>query len=264
MDIIEIQHPSCHARIALQGAQLLEWTPHGCDHSLLWCTPDQYFQPGRAIRGGVPICWPWFNKQGQPSHGFARTERWSLCAQETLSDRVIVTLELKDSEHTREIWPHPFHLRLTLSLGHECQIDLNIDCQAASTGALHTYLNVGDVQNTQVSGLGLEYFDSLTQQNIQIDSIDAPVLKINQAVDRIYTAPLPLSIVRSPLFPSAIEVEHQHHQEVVIWNPWQEGAQALSDMNTDDFQKMLCVETASISHPLDKQISMKLRLADDH
>jgi len=255
MNLIKIDHPSCRATLSLFGGQLLDWQPKDQTHPVLWCTPNELWISGKPIRGGIPICWPWFGRVKSPAHGFARTSHWTLVNHADRGDHVEITLLLQDSQDTREIWPHAFILTLTLKLGNTCEVMLNIDCEHASTGALHSYFQVGDSFKASVSNTGKFYKTSpeselLEQHN---NNLFTPV-----NVDRIYPQAQEFTQIEDPVLHRRINLTHTKMHDLVVWNPGSSGTKILTDMFDQDYQFMLCVETASITQPLSNQIGVEI------
>ena len=156
LELIVVDHPQVKASVALQGAHLLSWQPAG-EEEVLWLSNNTPFKSGVALRGGVPICWPWFGpsaQQGLPSHGFARNLPWALKCQDEDENGVMLTFELQSSDETRKYWPHDFTLYARFKLGKTCEIELEAHGEFETTSALHTYVNVGDITAVKVSGLG--------------------------------------------------------------------------------------------------------------
>ena len=158
---IEIVNRLGAAHIYLHGAHVSHFQPTG-QAPVLWMSRQSWFVDDKPIRGGVPLCWPWFGPHSErkdfPGHGFARLKTWSLTETAQLSDgRTRAVLTLADDAATRAQWPHPFRLRYTVTVGTELELDLRVDNPGTKTfryeEALHTYLAVGDIQNTTVEGL---------------------------------------------------------------------------------------------------------------
>lgn len=246
LPILVIDHPLCQAAIALQGAHLLFWQPAHTTSPVIWLSEQAQFVAGKAIRGGVPICWPWFNKLGgQPSHGFARISEWQRMSYFEDENGVELVLQLKDSEATRQIWDYAFTLQLVIKLSSTCQLLLQSFGDFTATGALHSYFGVEQIGDVRLSGLGETYQESLATENPpQI----AGQLRIDQPVDRIYTHAEASSLLEEPQ--RKINITHIGATDVVVWNPWQQGAQAMTDMADDGYQTMLCVESARITQPM--------------
>jgi glucose-6-phosphate 1-epimerase len=255
-DILHIDHPLCTAAILYQGGQLIQWSPTG-QAPILWSSDLSHYSSGKAFRGGIPICWPWFGKVHSPAHGFARLMPWELVSREDKEDGVHLEFRLIDTPQTREIWPHPFTLILQMHLGTTCQIHLIIDAPLSTTGALHTYLCTSDISHTHVTGLGNTYIDSL-QENALITTEES-TLQIHSEVDRIYTHPQDENILTTPRH--TLHLTHQGHSDVVVWNPWRERCEQIADMDPNDYHHMVCIETARITNPFENHDFLTLTLS---
>lgn len=246
LPIVVINHPDFRAAIALQGAHLLSWQPVD-QQPVIWLSDKALFKKGQAIRGGVPICWPWFGKIATPSHGFVRNIPWQLTEYKEDSDKINLFFELEDDASTREIWPHAFRLINHISLSkNQLDIQLSSFGHFDITTALHTYLSVGDISHTFVNGLGKHYFDSLTKTHIEKDEVE---LSIHAEIDRIYNQPSAITLVSDNDQQRNLILTHNNHQDIVVWNPFDKAKQ-MTDMDTNGYKTMLCVETACVSHPL--------------
>ncbi|OCH15457.1 MULTISPECIES: D-hexose-6-phosphate mutarotase [unclassified Aliivibrio] len=239
--IVRIIHNKAEAAISLHGGHVLSFTPKGQD-DLIWMSKDAIFNPDKAIRGGVPVCWPWFGRIENPAHGFARNSAWALIEHRENEHGVIVVLGLKASEETKAIWPFEFEARLTIEISDELLITLdakNTDDKAWNcSGALHTYLNVADINTTTITGMGSSYIDGLLEGKV---CSGGDILSIDAAVDRVYTQPENTVLVSDTQ--RTLSVTNSGHNAAVIWNPWIEGAESMGDMNNDGYQTMVCVES---------------------
>lgn len=256
VELITIRHPKCHAVVSVQGAQLLEWTPATFDVSVLWCTASDHFVKGKPIRGGVPICWPWFGKFKSPAHGFARIAQWQLVEQSESEQGVLLVFELQDSEWSRSIWPHAFKLRMTMQLGGSCKLQLSVDCNQPTTGALHGYVHLADVKKAKVTGLGLLYTDLLTGMHSVIAEDDS--LVPDGAMDRVYTTPADLTVIDEQGYDRQLRLSHSGHSDIVVWNPGSESMRLMQDMQENDYRRMLCIETACVTGLLKKSLGVEL------
>ncbi|MEA9389473.1 D-hexose-6-phosphate mutarotase [Acerihabitans sp. TG2] len=246
LPVIVIDHPKVKAAITLQGAHLLAWQPAG-EQPVLWLSDISEFKDGVAIRGGVPICWPWFGKIASPNHGFARILPWQLTAHHEDAEQATLTLTLSDSAVTEQYWPKPFTLSVTFVLGKTCSIELQADGDFQNTSALHTYFNIGDIAQVSVGGLGTSYVDKVNGGVSARQDGDVTFLG---EVDRIYTHPDSTSLIHDRLNKRIIEVQHQHFSDVVAWNPGAELARKMSDVADDGYKTYVCVETARVNKPL--------------
>ncbi|MDO6579808.1 D-hexose-6-phosphate mutarotase [Photobacterium sp. 2_MG-2023] len=244
VDIIRILHPECQAAISLFGGHLLSFQPQGHE-DLIWMSEAADFSGKSALRGGIPVCWPWFGKVASPSHGFARSSVWELESFNDQQSHVTVTLTLHDSPKSRAIWPYRFHNRLHFEFDKTLKVQLtstNTDQRPwLMSGALHTYLAVGDIMQTKLSGLGNEYLDGLAnQQRLPTNG----VLQFDDAVDRVYCRAEDTIYLEDPALFRRLRMHNHGHDSAVVWNPWQSGAAGMADMTPDGYTTMLCVESA--------------------
>ena len=250
MPTVVLAHPSgARARVYLQGAHLTSWTlPTG--EEMIFVSERSHFGPGKAIRGGVPVIFPQFADQGPlPKHGFARTAAWEVAALDAgPGEAVRARLALRDGEATRAAWPHPFGAELEVALGAETlEMTLSItnpgDGTFAFTAALHTYFRVDDVRRASVEGLrGARYHDK-TEAGAEREQTE-PTLTIQGETDRVYEdVPGPV-LLRGATGGRTVTLERRGFRNVVVWNPWAEGAGALEDMGDDEYPRMLCIEAA--------------------
>lgn len=241
--IIRIIHPMVEAGISLHGGHLLWFKPAG-EKDVIWLSENAEFDLTKAVRGGIPVCWPWFGKAGTPSHGFARTSEWTLSQHRENEHGVIVSLTLEDNQQTREIWPHKFHNQITFEMNAELKVSLsstNTDTQPWSFGgALHTYFNIADINNVSITGMGHAYLDS-TQAGKACQGSD--VLTFSAETDRVYTQPQPTILIADKNNQRTIAVTNDGDNAAVIWNPWQQLSISMADMANNSFETMVCVES---------------------
>jgi glucose-6-phosphate 1-epimerase len=254
LPILRIKNVAMQAELSLYGAQLLSFKPLETDTDILYLSPQAVFQHGKAIRGGIPICWPWFGADpaglGRPAHGFARISLWELVSAERLADGVTqVVLQLSDSTETRVLWNHAFKVALMLTFAEELTLALtttNLDTKAFSlTQALHTYFQVGDIAQTHIQGLnGVHYVDK-AKQAIQQSQIQQGALTIQGEVDRVYTAcPEVIYLTDSNLL-REIRIHGSGSQSTVVWNPGQVISQQMVDLPDNAYQQFVCIETCN-------------------
>lgn len=236
------------AEIHANGAHLTSWR---CSAGVerLFLSARSGFAPGASIRGGVPVIFPQFANEGPlPKHGFARNRQWTLVEQQ--ADRARWALE--SDAATRAIWPHAFRCELSVAIGgprlHVELALINTGAQSLRcTAALHSYLRVDSIADVRVLGLqGLRYRDSAQGGTHRIERDEA--LAIAGEVDRIYfDTPLRLDLVEPG---RRLQVEQRGFADSVVWNPGPEKGAALADLETDGYQRMLCIEAAAIGRPL--------------
>lgn len=249
LELIVVDHPQVKASFALQGAHLLSFKPAG-EEEVLWLSGNTPFKNGVALRGGVPVCWPWFGpsqQQGLPAHGIARILPWTLTAHNEDENGVVLTFELQSSDVTREQWPHDFTLFARFKLCQTCEIELEAHGEFETTSALHTYFNVGDISGVKVSGLGDRFIDKVN--NAQEDVLTDGVQTFPDRTDRVYLNPEACSVIHDGALNRAIEVIHHHHSNVVGWNPGPALSASMTDMPDDGYKTFVCVESACVTVP---------------
>ena len=247
LELIVVDHPQVKASVALQGAHLLSWKPAG-EEEVLWLSGNTPFKNGVALRGGVPICWPWFGpsaQQGLPSHGFARNLPWALKGHDEDDNGVVLTFALKSSDATRQYWPHEFTLLARFKLGKTCEIELEAHGEFETTSALHTYFNVGDIAAVKVSGLGERYIDKV--KNAEEGVLSNGTETFPDRTDRVYLNAETCSVIHDDALNRNIDVTHHHNSNVVAWNPGPALSVSMGDMPDDGYKTFVCVETCCVT-----------------
>ena len=247
LELIVVDHPQVKASVALQGAHLLSWKPAG-EEEVLWLSGNTPFKNGVALRGGVPICWPWFGPsalQGLPSHGFARNLPWALKGHDEDDNGVVLTFALKSSDATRQYWPHEFTLLARFKLGKTCEIELEAHGEFETTSALHTYFNVGDIAAVKVSGLGDRYIDKV--KNAEEGVLSNGTETFPDRTDRVYLNAETCSVIHDDALNRNIDVTHHHNSNVVAWNPGPALSVSMGDMPDDGYKTFVCVETCCVT-----------------
>lgn len=240
-----IDHPLCQAAISLQGAHLLYWQPTDEASPVVWLSDNALFKRGKAIRGGIPVCWPWFGNTLSPAHGFARIVDWQLKYVHEDDQGVELLLSLHQTDETLQYWPHEFSLEMRFQLGKTCKVELSCQGDFSATSALHSYFGVSDIHQITIEGLGADYIDKLSTVN---PPKNVGSMTFDQEVDRIYTQPEPISYIKDRH--RSIKIQHFTYSDVVVWNPWVEKARAMSDLADNSYQHFVCVETCRIHHPI--------------
>jgi len=261
LELIVVDHPQVKASFALQGAHLLSWKPAG-EEEALWLSDNTPFKTGVALRGGVPVCWPWFGpaaQQGLPAHGFARNQPWTLKAHNEDDNGVVLTFELHSNDATRQLWPHEFTLYARFKVGKTCEIELEAHGEFETTSALHTYFNVGDIAAVKVSGFGDRFIDKVAGG--KEDQLSDGVQAFPDRTDRVYLNPEACSVIHDGALKRNIEVVHRHHSNVVGWNPGPALSISMGDMPDDGYKTFVCVETACVTVPQKASEEKPSRLA---
>lgn len=248
LPVAEINTPHASARVALQGAQVLSWQPAG-QKPVIWVSKAAVYEPGKGVRGGVPVCWPWFGaREGLPAHGFVRARLWEV--RETTQDavgQVVLRLGMADDASTRALWNFAFDLELVVTVGRTLTMALVTRNTGTTpftiTDALHTYFCVGDIAQTTVQGLdGCTYLDKV-QNFAQVRQTGA--VEFTGETDRIYTDTTADCLIEDKAWSRSIRVAKQGSTSTVVWNPWSEREKAFADMATGEYQDMVCVETCN-------------------
>lgn len=248
---VVVSSPVAQGAIFLHGGQVTSWIPARTGADALFVSRQAVWRPDRAIRGGIPVCFPWFGAHPTnpraPSHGFARLREWRLDSIVQHDDEVAVTVDHSSDATSRELWPHDFHLRLRVAFGTSLQIDLTVTNPGRETfsfeEALHTYFAVDDIRSTSVSGLdGARYLDTVGGIREMQQQGD---IRFEAETDRIYFATGGATITDSSR-PRRITVNKKNSGNTVVWNPWIARATALADFGDDEWMQMLCVETCNV------------------
>jgi glucose-6-phosphate 1-epimerase len=249
--VARITNQHATAAVALQGGQVVGYTPHGAQ-PVLFVSRQSHYAPGKAIRGGIPVCWPWFGPHpsdaSKPQHGFARTRPWQvLGASVADGGATVLRLGLADDAATQALWPHAFALELVVSVGAALAVTLIArntgDAPFACTGALHSYFAVGDISAITIHGLdGATYVDKVAGGQEQVQH--GPIT-IGGEVDRVYRDTSAACHVEDPALGRRIVVAKEGSRSTVVWNPWQAKAAQLADMADDEYQTFVCVETSN-------------------
>jgi glucose-6-phosphate 1-epimerase len=260
LETLLVDTPLARCEIALYGAQALSFVPRSDGRDLLWCSSAR-LAPGRPVRGGIPLCWPWFARQDRPDHaaqhGFVRRMTWQLQACEERADgQVQVTLRVAapDGGWPDGLdWPAACTPEVEFLIGDALQTTLRTanrsDRTLPLTQALHTYFRVGDVRQAAVEGLqGLRYLDKL--RDFGEFAQDAP-WRFEQACDRIYLRSGERHRIDDPVLGRSILVESRHSASTVVWNPGAQGIATLGDVPLADWYQYLCVEAGNCA-PLDR------------
>jgi len=267
LELVELNCGTAQATLTLQGAHLVSYRNQNVEH--LWLSPKSLFEPGKPIRGGVPICWPWFAKHptddSQPMHGFARTSVWQLTSKEEHPERSTLGLRLASSDPDYplqadllvELTPTELSLSLTtINLG---------DTDYSLTEALHTYLPVSDLENAALHGLqNTHYADKLQNFAQQRETRKAVYLK--EPTDRVYFDTRESLTLIDAGWGRTTNIRKQGSGATVVWNAGEIIAAGMSDLGVENYRGYICVEAANAleaavslapgkSHTLRQQLS---------
>lgn len=247
------------------GAHVFAFTPEG-QSPLLWLSEQSHFEPGKAIRGGIPIIFPWFGpgKSGdlKPAHGFGRTLPWRRTQVDDTTDvdgRLSVTYELDDTDAgDQPIFPFSFHARFRVDFAPTrftaaLSVTNRDEERFAFEEALHTYLAVGDVRKVRIDGLdAVKFYDRAAADPNVLRVLEGPV-KFTGETDRMYLTKGPVTL-KDPVLNRVVLVEKTGSGATVVWNPWIDKAAAMGDFGDDEWQQMVCIEAANA---LDTAVTLK-------
>jgi len=250
--LVDVSNSLATATIALQGAHVMTWAPRG-ERPVLWLSPAAKLAPGKSIRGGVPLCWPWFGPHASeskfPGHGFARTVPWELVDARALSNgATYLAFRLVESDTTRAQWPHTSPVEAHITVGTTLAIDLvtrNAGSQPITIGdALHTYFAVSDVRDIAIHGLGgcpyLDKVDGSARKQ------QAGPVTIASEVDRVYLDSTADCLIDDLRWARRIRIHKSSSRSTVVWNPWIEKAAKMGDFGSaTGYLDMVCVESAN-------------------
>jgi D-hexose-6-phosphate mutarotase len=239
------------AAISLQGGHLTHFCPQG-QAPLIWLSERAKFAPGKVIRGGVPVCWPWFGPHTSdaklPAHGIARTALWEVRETRALADgQTFVRLGLPETPASRALWPHPSCAELEITVGRTLQITLvtrNTGSAAIVVGeALHTYFAISDVAQVRIDDLdGCEFLDKVDHSTRKMQRGG---IEIDQEVDRVYLNTSAGCLIEDAGLQRRIRIASQGARSTVVWNPRVDKASKMDDMAPDGYRRMVCVETGN-------------------
>lgn len=254
---LQVETPTCSATLALHGAHLIHWQPQHTQQSVLYTSPDAIYQEGKAIRGGIPLCWPWFNAHPtapdkHPSHGIARNRFWQLQQVSLAGNNIEIELTLVPDQAIASHVTFPFELRASFTLGQSLTASLsakNLSTEPVLIGgALHSYLAVSDISQVSVNGLqNTPYIDTTQTPEPHLTQRQRD-LTIDSEIDRIYYGSSNRIHLHDPQWNRCLTVANDSSLTSVIWNPWQEKARQLGDLPDQDYRRFLCIEAANARH----------------
>jgi len=238
--------------VYLHGAQVTSWKPAGAEEAI-FLSQHSHWQDGRAIRGGIPICFPWFRAKADdaqaPAHGFVRTREWQLDSVTAEGDGcVAVTCSTGSDDATRRWWPHEFRLVHRVTIGSSLHLELTVTNLGSAPfvfeEALHTYFRVGAAERARVRGLDqVTYLDNTDGNREKVQSGD---VALTAPTDNAYLNTRSALELIDPTLHRILRTNKQNSATTVVWNPWQQGAVSLADLGADEWRLMTCVEASNI------------------
>ncbi len=236
----------------LHGAHVTSWRPRGAEE-VLFVSSESHWQEGRAIRGGVPVCFPWFagkaDDPGAPAHGFVRTAAWQLESIVRVGGAVMVSMVSESNAETKRWWPGDFHLVHRATFGSELTLELVVKNTGANSvrfeEALHSYFRVGQIEKVRLQGLDAVHYLDKTDSNRE--KIQQGPIGIVSETDRVYLNTTDAITLADDSLRRRIRVAKENSFTTVVWNPWIEKARALADFGDTEWMQMVCIETSNVA-----------------
>jgi glucose-6-phosphate 1-epimerase len=249
---VRISSPDAAGEVYLHGAHVTSWKPAG-EKEVFFLSSRSRWEEGHAIRGGVPLCFPWFRgKQGDPrapAHGFVRTKAWQIESIAQVGGAVTVSMFTESDEHTKKWWPSEFRLIHRVTFGRELSLELVVTNTGRTSlrfeEALHAYYHVGNIEVTRARiPDALHYFEGadLNHKKTQLGDI-----LITSETDRLYLNTRDAIELEDPLLRRRICITKENSRTTVVWNPWEQKAHSLSDLAADEWKQLLCIEPCNVS-----------------
>jgi glucose-6-phosphate 1-epimerase len=251
--IAEISNAQASASLCLQGAHLMTWQPKSQEVPVIWLSREAKLAAGKSIRGGAPVCWPWFGAHasdaGFPAHGFARTVPWRMLESGIEPNGATrLTMRLEASEKTRAQWPYDCAVDLTVIVGETLRMELSTE-NTGSTDfvigeALHTYFQISDIGAVRVHGLeDCEYWDKVGVSALRKQD---GAISFQSETDRVYINTPAECVIENNKLKRNIHIAKSGSLATVVWTPWTDKATKMGDMGQPEgWREMVCVESVN-------------------
>ena len=245
VQVLRIENAFATAEISLFGAQLLSFVPKHDNRERLWVSQHAIFDGCKPIRGGIPICWPWFGPHQSDStlsaHGYVRTQDWQILSTEDTATSTNITLQ--PTTAVGDGFTGTAKLELVVSVGNQLSLQLHTsnlgDTPFTFNCALHSYFNINNINTCELVGLTGQYSDKTRSYKI----FDTPApYRLTEETDRVHIQTPKLLTINN--FPIQTKIHSFGHDSIVVWNPWLQKSTAMDDMQNHSYLTMLCVETA--------------------
>lgn len=257
--VAEISNEYAQAKISVYAGQVLSFRPVDQAEDIMFLSSTAYYLAGKAIKGGTPICWPWFGPdpedKGRASHGFVRNRMWQIRdVISTPEGETKISLGLVDTPETREIWDYSFNFAIAITVGKVLTVELitkNTGTESFNiTQALHTYFKIGDINQVKVVGLdGREYIDKVDGGKEKTQSGE---VAFTGECDRIYLDVQPELVIDDQVLNRKIKITATNSKTAIVWNPWADISASMADLGDQDYKKFVCVETANAANEVIK------------
>lgn len=249
LELIHIVNNHGRAILTTYGATLLSYIPVGGEE-VLWVSETAVYDGSKPVRGGIPVCWPWFGAHptdpSKGAHGFARHQVWEVEAIQSVDgDATQVILSLSANDTTRALWPYNFKLTLSVTLGEKLLLELTShnlsDEEWTISEALHTYFRVGEAEGIVIRGMeGKHYLD---KNRDFAEFTQSDILSLNPPMDCVYIDHSGSVAIEDGK--REIEVRKRNSATTIVWNPGPEGVKAVTDFPVEQYHHMVCVEAGN-------------------
>ena len=251
--VADIDNAQATAVLCLQGAHLMTWRPKNQKEPVVWLSRDAKLAPGKSIRGGAPVCWPWFGPHASdssfPGHGYARTVPWRVLEAGSEPDGATrLTLRLEPNDKTRAQWPYDCNLDLTVIIGETLRMELSTENTGTTDfvigEALHTYFRIGDISSIKVKGLeNSNYWDKVGETKLRKQE---GAITFSSETDRVYIDTAAECVIEDDRLKRSIHIGKSGSLSTVVWTPWTDKANKMGDMGQPDgWREMVCVESVN-------------------
>ena len=256
LPFIFINNKRASAIICLHGAQILSYKPHREAEDLLFVSQNSWYEEGRAIRGGIPLCWPWFGPDPlnlkRPDHGFVRNGLWRIVSTEASSDSVTkIVFQYENTEKSLKYWSQAFVLELEVIITDTLTLNLttrNIGDQPFTiTQAIHTYFNIGHINDVEIIGLDKSTYLNKADISGEHQQNGTLAFDVDAEVNRIYKNVEECLTIKDSAFNRRIFITSNHNKTVVVWNPGANLPPNITDLECTDYQRFVCIESGNVS-----------------
>jgi len=249
---VRITSPEVVGEMYLYGAHVTSWKPVGGEE-VLFLSSQSRWKDGHAIRGGVPVCFPWFGNKADdpkaPAHGFVRTKAWQLESIAQVGAAVTVSMFTESNEDTKRWWPAEFRMVHRATFGSELSLELVVTNTGTTSlrfeEALHAYHRVGNIADVRLRGLDTVHYLDKTDSNRK--KIQHGEIVIVSETDRVYLNTRDAIELEDPVLHRRIRVTKENSLTTVVWNPWVQKAHSLADLADDEWTQMICIESSNVS-----------------
>jgi len=239
-----VKTPHCSAQFFLQGAHVTHYQPTHTDQPILFLSQEAIFEPSRPIRGGIPICFPWFSAHptdpSLPAHGWARILPWQVRSAQQTETTVEITLTLNHTD-----WQLTYQLRFGATLQASLAVTNNASTLRTFEVALHTYFQIGAIEQTKISG-GLSELPYYDQLDASTYPPQAEAICFKDETDRIYHGSATKIHLHDQAHQRIIDLSSKRSQSTIVWNPWIAKSKRMSDFGDQEYLRMCCIETANV------------------